>query len=134
MDCIFCKIGAKEIPAMMVYEDDHAFAILDITPRAPGHAMVIPKIHASTLLDLPGAEIGPVFEALKKVTARIEEVLRPDGFTIGVNHGDVSGQTVKHLHIHILPRWRGDKGSSLHAVVNNPPQEELKDLAARLKF
>lgn len=133
-NCVFCKIGAKEIKGEIIYEDEHAFAILDIVPRTKGHVMVIPKIHAPTLLDLPDGEIGPLFQAVKKVAARLKEVLSPDGFTIGINHGDVSGQTVKHLHIHVLPRWNGDKGTSIHSVVNNPPQEELSALAAKLKF
>ncbi len=134
MDCIFCKIASKEIPADILYEDANAFAILDIHPRAPGHVMVIPKVHAPTLLDLAEGEVGPVFTAVKKMAARLAEVLRPDGFTIGINHGDASGQTVKHLHIHILPRFEGDKGGSVHSVVNNPGAEDLRELAKRLAF
>jgi histidine triad (HIT) family protein len=134
MDCIFCKIASKEIKGETIYEDGHAFAILDIMPRTTGHTMVIPKVHAPTILDLPDEEIGPVFEAVKKVTARLKEILNPDGFTIGINHGDVSGQTVKHLHIHVMPRWNGDKGASIHSVVNNPGSEELSALSARLRF
>ncbi len=134
MDCIFCKIGAKEIPAHMTYEDEHAFAILDIHPVAPGHTMVIPKLHAANLLELPPQEVGPVFEAVQAVTARLQEVLRPDGFTIGINHGDVSGQTVKHLHIHVLPRFMNDGGKSIHAVVHNPGNEDTAALAKRLRL
>ncbi len=133
-DCIFCKIANKEIASAMIYEDAHAFAILDIMPKAPGHTMVIPKVHAATILDLPENELGPVFIAVQKVMARLKEVLNPDGFTVGINHGDVSGQTVKHLHIHILPRFNGDGGSSIHSVVNNPPKEDIGSLAQRLKF
>lgn len=133
-DCLFCKIGNKEIKGEIIYEDEHAFAILDIMPRSTGHTMVIPKVHAETMSDLPDAEMGPVFNAVKKVISRIKEVLKPDGFTIGINHGDVSGQTVKHLHIHILPRWNGDQGTSIHSVVNDPPKEDLESLGAKLRF
>jgi histidine triad (HIT) family protein len=132
MDCIFCKIGVKEIPSQMIYEDEHAFAILDITPRAPGHAMVMPKLHAATILELPESEIGPLFSAVKAVTAKLEKVMKPDGFTIGINHGDASGQTVKHLHVHVIPRWKNDGGGSIHSVVSNQPQEEIADIARRL--
>lgn len=134
MDCLFCKMGAKEIKGEIIYEDEHAFAVLDIMPRATGHTMVIPKVHAETMSDLPDSEMGPVFNAVKKVITRIKEVLKPDGFTIGINHGDVSGQTVKHLHIHILPRWTGDRGTSVHSVVNDPPKEDLESVAAKLRF
>ena len=132
-DCLFCKIAAKAIPGEIVYEDDHAFAILDIMPGGLGLAMVIPKVHAANILELPEGEVGPVFSAMKKMTARLQEVLAPDGFTIGINHGDVSGQTVKHLHVHILPRFEDDGGSSIHSIVNRPPKEALSDLAARLR-
>jgi histidine triad (HIT) family protein len=132
MNCIFCKIGAKEMPSHMVYEDDHAFAILDIHPRAAGHTMVMPKVHAANILELPESEIGPLFAAVKAVTAKLAKALRPDGFTIGVNHGDVSGQTVKHLHVHVMPRWHDDGGGSVHSVVDKPPAEPLEDMAKKI--
>lgn len=132
MDCLFCKIAAKEIPARLVHEDDHALAFLDIHPRAPGHAMVIPKVHAVTLLDLPDGEVGPLFAAVKAVTVKIENALKPDGFTIGVNHGDASGQTVKHLHVHVIPRWSDDGGGSIHSVVNNGAKASIEEIGKLL--
>jgi histidine triad (HIT) family protein len=132
MDCIFCKIGAKEIPATIVMEDEHAYAVLDMHPIAPGHTMVIPKMHAVTLLDLPHEKVGPVFLLVKKMTERLKEVLSADGFTIGINHGDAGGQAVKHLHIHIVPRFKGDGGRSIHSVVSNPGTESVEEIAARL--
>jgi histidine triad (HIT) family protein len=133
MDCIFCKIGAKEVQAAIVMEDEHAYAVLDAHPIAPGHTMVIPKMHAVTILDLPKEEMEPVFLLVQKMTARLKEVLNADGFTIGMNHGDAGGQAVKHLHIHIVPRFTGDGGRSIHSVVNNPGTEDIGVLAARLK-
>lgn len=124
MDCVFCKVANKEIPAHIIYEDDHAVGILDIKPIAPGHAMILPKAHAENILDLGSDDVGPVFEAVKKVTGILKDKLSPDGFTIGINHGKVSGQTVGHLHIHIIPRWYDDGGGSVHSVVNNQPNEE----------
>ena len=132
MDCIFCKIVSKEIPTTLVYEDAHAVAFLDIHPRAPGHTMVIPKMHAATLLELPEREIGPLFGAVKAVAAKIERALAPDGFTIGVNHGDASGQSVKHLHVHIIPRWKDDGGGSVHSVVHKPTDEPIASLETRI--
>lgn len=131
-DCLFCKISSGQIPSQKIYEDKHAFAFLDINPRATGHTMVIPKFHAPTILDLPDNEIAPLFSAVKKVTAMIERSLAPDGFTMGINHGSVSGQTVDHLHFHIIPRWHADKGQSLHSVVNNPPKESLEEIARKI--
>ncbi len=133
--CLFCRIAAKEIPAEIVYEDDRTVAFLDVHPRAPGHAMVIPKTHAPTLAGLPDAEVGPLFAAVQKVARLLAAKLAPDGITIGMNQGRASGQEVDHLHVHLIPRWHGDGGSSIQSVVDNPPRakeaaEVLKKLCA----
>lgn len=133
MDCLFCKIGNKEIPAEFVYEDDHVFGILDINPVAPGHTMIIPKIHSESLSDLPNGEIGPVFLSVKIFLEKLKKSLSSEGFTIGINHGRVSGQVIEHLHIHIIPRFSMDGGGSIHSVVSNPPKEELKIIAEKIK-
>ncbi len=132
MDCLFCKIVKGEIPAHVVYESDAALGILDVNPKAPGHAMVIPKIHAENVLDLPAESVGPVFLAVKETTEKLKKAFSPDGFTIGINHGRVSGQSVNHLHIHIMPRWFSDGGGSVHGVVSNPPRETLEEIKDRI--
>lgn len=132
MNCLFCKIANKEIPADVIYEDASATAVLDIHPHSPGHVMVLPKTHAETILDLPGNAIAPVFGAVKNVAALLQAKLKPDGFTIGINHGKVSGQTIDHLHIHIIPRWRGDSGGSIHSVVDNPPKESFGEIRKKI--
>lgn len=132
-ECLFCKIANKEIPAEVVFEDAHTLAFLDIAPRAPGHTMVIPKVHAENILDLPEEEIGPLFVSVRKLAERLTRVLKADGLTIGINQGKASGQVVEHLHIHLLPRFRGDRGGSIHSVVDNPPKESLKDIANMLR-
>ena len=133
MECLFCKIANKEIAADVVYEDGKTAAFLDINPRAPGHTMVISKTHSRNILDLNDEEIAPLFLTLKRVTAMIDESLKPDGFTIGANHGSVSGQVVDHLHVHVIPRWKGDGGSSIHSVVTNPPAEAPGTIAEKIK-
>ena len=132
MDCLFCKIIKKEIPAEIIYEDEKTLAILDINPRSPGHTMVLSKFHSETILDLPEKEIEPLFSAVKKVTELIKKALKTEGFTIGINHGKISGQVVDHLHIHIIPRFKNDGGSSVHSVVNNPPTESLKEIKSQI--
>ena len=131
--CLFCKIINKEIPAEIIYEDETAVAILDIQPRTPGHTMVLPKFHTENILNLPEEKIEGVFKAVKKVTDLLDKSLKPDGFTIGINHGKVSGQTIEHLHIHIMPRWFNDNGGSIHSVVDNPPKQSLAQIANRIK-
>lgn len=132
MDCLFCKIAKKEIPAEIVYEDEKTLAILDINPRSPGHTMVFPKYHSETILDLPEKEVGPLFLAVKKVTELINKTLKPEGFTIGINHGKISGQVIDHLHVHIIPRFKGDGGSSVHSVVNNSPKKSLEEIKSEI--
>lgn len=132
-DCIFCKVAAHEIPAEIVGEDDRALAFLDIHPQAPGHTMVIPKVHAAKLADLPLDEVGPLFKMVRDIARELEHALAADGMTIGVNQGEVSGQTVPHLHIHLFPRFKGDGGKSVHSVVQNPPRESLQEIGEKIR-
>lgn len=132
MECLFCKIIAKQIPAYVVYEDDRAMAFLDIKPRSPGHTMVIPKYHSPNFLELPEAEVGPLFVAVKRVTDMLVAKLRCDGITVGINQGRASGQEVDHLHVHLMPRWTGDGGSPVQVVVNNPPKESVEEVKKKI--
>ena len=131
-DCLFCKIIARTIPANVVYEDDHAFAFLDIMPSAPGHTMVIPKVHAPNFLELPDAEVAPLFEAVKKVAELLTRKLGSNGLTVGINQGRASGQEVDHLHVHLMPRWKGDGGSAVQTVVENVPKESLEEILKKI--
>lgn len=133
MDCIFCKIVTGEVPAYKVLENGSALAFLDISPQTKGHTVVVPKIHAPNLLVLDDDKIGPLFDTVKAATTILNQALSPDGFTIGINHGTVSGQTVDHLHVHIMPRFSGDGGGSIHSAVNNPPEEDLDKIAERIQ-
>lgn len=131
--CLFCDIANKAIPSERVYEDSDTVAFLDIHPRAVGHTVVVSKTHAPTLIDMPDGEIGPLFVGVKRVMELLARALNPDGFTFGVNHGGVSGQTVEHLHVHVLPRFQGDGGGSLHSAVNHPSSDPLAELAGKIR-
>ncbi|MEK7147050.1 MAG: HIT family protein [Patescibacteria group bacterium] len=133
MGCLFCKIIKKEIKAEIIYEDNEAIAFLDNSPRAPGHTMVLPKQHAETILELDDNLIRPVFHAVKITASFIKKTLKPDGFTIGINHGKASGQVIDHLHIHIIPRWQNDGGSSIHNVVDNQPRESIEEIGRKIR-
>jgi len=132
MDCIFCKIAQKEINAYTIFEDSSVIAFLDIHPLALGHTVVIPKIHAENIIDLPIELVNPIFLGVRHITKMIQDTLHPDGFTIGINHGKWAGQDMDHLHIHIIPRWKDDKGKSLHSIVQNPPKESLTETKNRI--
>ncbi len=98
-DCLFCRIIAGEIPAAKVYEDEHAIAFRDIDPKAPVHVLVVPRSHVDSIADLPDTLAGPMLRAIQAVAAR-EGVA--EGFRVVTNHGPEAGQSVFHLHFHLL--------------------------------
>lgn len=131
MECIFCHIVAGDIPNDTVREDEATLAFLDIHPHALGHTVVIPKQHVETIFGLNGDEVGAFYRSVQKTMKRIQEVLKPDGFTVGLNHGEDAGQAIPHLHVHIFPRWKNDGGGSLHSVINNPGSLTVSEIAKR---
>ena len=104
-NCVFCAIAAGEIPSFKVYEDDLVLAYLDINPFTKGHTLVIPKAHSTGLLNTDDATLAAVIARVKKVAAILKEKLHCDGFNILQNNGAAAGQTVMHLHFHIVPRY-----------------------------
>lgn len=128
MDCLFCSIIRGEKDAYRIYEDDAAVAVLDVFPRAKGHAIVLPRKHGETILDYSKEELGEIWQAVQHTAKLLMARLQPHGFTIGINHGKVSGQSIEHLHIHIIPRFEGDGGGSLHSVVDASPKESLQEV------
>lgn len=102
MDCLFCKIAAGEIPSTKIYEDEYVYCFKDIAPIAPIHYLIIPKTHISGASEINGgnsALVAKVFEAASKI-AKTEGI--ENGFRIITNCGEDAGQTVKHLHFHLL--------------------------------
>ena len=132
-DCLFCQIIKGEIPSQKLYEDENNLAFLDVAPCAKGHTVVIPKTHAATILELTDDKLQALILAVKKTTSLIKEKLNPAGFNIGINHGEISGQSVPHLHIHIIPRYEGDGGGSLHSIVKNPGDLSVEEVAELFK-
>jgi len=130
-DCIFCAIGAGEIPSFKIYEDDVALAYLDINPFCEGHTLVIPKVHAAGLLDADDAMLAAMLARVKKVAAHLKAALPCDGFNILQNNGEAAGQTVHHLHFHIVPRRAGD---TLEFVNRKGDMAALAALAERLRM
>ncbi len=129
-DCIFCSIIAKQIPNHTVYEDDFTLAFLDVHPCVKGHTVVIPKMHTSFINDLDDIHIQHLLPGVRKAMERLQETLRPDGFTVGWNHGAAGKQSVPHLHVHILPRYQDDGGGSMHSVVRRESDLTLDEVVA----
>lgn len=123
-DCIFCKIANGEIPSKTLYEDDTFRIILDLSPATKGHALLIPKDHATNLYELPDETAGKVLVLAKKMSAQMTEKLSCDGFNLVQNNGEAAGQTVHHFHLHMIPRYKND-GQEINWVPGEPSQEEL---------
>lgn len=102
-DCLFCKIIEGEVPSDKLYDDDLVVVILDISPRAPRHFLVIPREHIGTVKDVRG-EHGPVLTRMFVAASRVakDEGISESGFRIAFNVGDDAGMTVNHLHMHVL--------------------------------
>lgn len=128
-NCIFCAIAAGEIPSFKVYEDDVVLAYLDINPFSKGHTLVIPKAHSAGLLDTGDDLLAAVVARVKKVAEHLKSALPCDGFNILQNNGEAAGQTVKHLHFHIIPRYAGEP---LTFESKSGDMTELSALAARI--
>ena len=105
--CIFCTIVRGEAPAEVVLDDDVCFAFLDVKPLFHGHVLVVPRAHVVTLPDLPPADIGPLFERVRAIARAVPKALGAEGTFVAMNN--VVSQSVPHLHVHVVPRTKGDK-------------------------
>ena len=122
--CVFCRIVAKEIPATVVHEDEHTLAFMDIGQVNPGHVLVAVKKHAENIFALDEAQAAAVFRSAAKVARAIRGAFEPQGLSVYQANGAAAGQTVLHLHIHLVPRYEGDgiAMSSILADITHPTQ------------
>lgn len=108
-NCIFCKIIGKEIPSTILYEDDNFSVIMDISPASKGHAILLVKKHVSNIYELDEELASKALVVVTKVAKAMKEELKCDGLNILQNNGEAAGQTVFHLHIHLIPRYKDDQ-------------------------
>lgn len=104
---IFGRILRGEIPSHRVYEDDAVVAFMDVMPQGEGHVLVVPRASSRNLLDADPATLGPLFTAVRKVAKAVKKAFAADGVTIMQFNEPASGQTVYHLHVHVMPRFEG---------------------------
>ncbi|WP_302626369.1 HIT family protein [uncultured Eubacterium sp.] len=107
-NCIFCKIAAGEIPALTLFEDEDVKVIFDAGPATKGHALVIPKAHAANVFEISDELLAKAHVVAKKVAIALKEATECEGVNILQNNGEMAGQSVFHLHIHVIPRYEGD--------------------------
>jgi histidine triad (HIT) family protein len=129
--CIFCKIIAGEIPTNKIYEDEAIFAFLDREPLNPGHTLIIPKAHSTSLEEISEADLTKLVLVAKKLGRRLKEKLGYPAYNFSLNNGVESGQEIPHLHFHLIPR-RADDG--LKPWPRKKYQAgEAEEIAAKLK-
>ncbi|MDT8390284.1 MAG: HIT family protein [Lentisphaeria bacterium] len=133
MGCVFCNIIAGTEPAATIYEDDQSIAFLDIAPLAPGHTLLVPKEHYSSLAPMPAEYQGALMATASRLAVAVMKAVKADGFNLLVNNGTCAGQVVRHAHIHIIPRF------CLDTLVLPPPggrppsQEKTRDIMDNIK-
>ena len=131
-DNIFAKILRGEIPSARVFEDDHVYAFMDAFPQSRGHTLVIPKgSTARNLLDEEPEKLSNVILGVQRVARAARAALNPDGIMIAQINGGPAGQTVFHLHFHVIPRWAGQE-MRLHTSGAMADLNELKAIAAQI--
>lgn len=132
-NCIFCKLANGELPTRSIYEDKDFRVILDAAPATKGHALILPKEHASNIYELPEATAAKAFVLAKKMASHMTQKLSCDGFNILQNNGETAGQTVFHFHIHLIPRY-GEDGQKLAMEQHTYPDEEMNRIEQMLSF
>jgi len=133
-DCLFCKIISGKIPSNRVYEDDAVFAFLDIYPASEGHTLVTPIKHFSNFTDMNSEDVASLFEVARKITAAVEKAFSAEGSNIGINNGEAAGQEVPHVHVHVIPRKKGDGGRGIKSIVwTEPDTNNLEEIAEKIR-
>ena len=129
---IFAKILRGEAPSARVFEDEHVYAFMDVFPQSKGHIMVIPKhSRARNLLEEEPQVLANLILGVQRVARAVRAALEPDGIQISQFNGAPAGQTVYHLHVHIIPRWEG-VALGRHGAGGMADPEDLKVLAAQI--
>jgi len=132
MACLICSIVEGHKPSHMVYEDANTVAFLDVRPVAPGHTLLVPRTHVARLEDLTPEQAEALFAALYRILNPVREAVGADATTVGVNNGPGSGQEIQHVHIHIIPRHRGDGGGVIQSL-GPGGRVDLTETAERIK-
>ncbi len=134
MDCIFCKIAKREIPAKIIMETKNTIAFLDAYPLSRGHTLVIPKQHYERVQDITDGDNIDLFDMLHKVISKVDKIT---GSTLlAIHNGKESGQEIPHVHVHLIPRESNDLAGPVHSMFKNRPKlsdEEMEELCTKIK-
>jgi len=127
-NCVFCKIASGKIPARVVMQNDRAVALLDAFPLAPGHTLVIPKSHYAKVQDMGEQDAMAMFEITRKVVGAVEAGSQVGASAIAIHNGSDAGQEIPHVHVHIVPRKKGDGAGAIHSMFKSRPKLSPQDM------
>ena len=134
MDCIFCKIAEKIIPAKIIIETKNSIAFLDAFPLTRGHTLVIPKNHYEKVQDMKDMDNTDLFNTVHNAISKVDKLT---GATLlAIHNGKGSGQEIPHVHVHLIPRELSDQAGSVHRMFEDTPKfsdEELDELCTKIK-
>ena len=134
MDCIFCKIVKREIPAKIIAETEKSLAFIDAFPLTKGHSLVIPKNHYQKVQDITAEENADLFETVRKVISKVDKI--SNATLLAVHNGKNSGQEIPHVHVHLIPRSSEDSAGPVHNMFKDRPklsESEINELQEKLK-
>jgi len=114
--CVFCRIVQKKAEASMIYEDEAVMAFLDIRPLQTGHTLVIPKAHYVDIFDTPEAQLSQLHKVAKQIALAVKKATKADGVSIIQQNGKAAGQDIFHIHVHVVPRFEGQKLASFNEL------------------
>ena len=130
--CIFCRIAQKQVPASLVYEDENVMAFLDIKPLNEGHTLVIPKAHYESIFEIPLDLVAYLHGVTKKIAFAVKKATGADGISISQQNGKAAGQEIFHLHVHVIPRYEGQK-LPIFSELSEADREKLSQTAAKIR-
>ena len=135
MDCIFCKIISRQIPAKILNETSHSICFLDAFPLTKGHVLVIPKNHHKKIQDMSSIENSDLFSLVHAMVSKVDSIT---GSTlIAIHNGETAGQEIPHVHVHLVPRSKSDSAGPIHSMFNsslNLPNSEIEKYYNLLKI
>lgn len=131
-DCLFCGIVAGDIPAQIVDSDEHTVSFMDINPATRGHALVVPRAHATDLMDVSDEDLEHTMVAARRLARRMDETLVADGFNVLNACRPAAWQTIFHYHLHVIPRYEDDP-LKLPWIPRGAAPEEIAAVAERIR-
>lgn len=137
--CNFCKIVSGEDQASIVYEDDNVTAFMDLHPANVGHTLVVPREHWETIYEVPEKVLTDLFAVVKRVSVAVKKAVGAEGISILQFNGRAAGQSVRHFHVHVIPRFRGDAISKFIGAMLGPvgfekvERQDLDEIAKKIR-